>query len=882
MNRLRNLRRPEPLRGPPQWVPTLGELQKTLQQGEHLPLRPLPMFESNFVQVTNRGAPVYVHHRTNRVTMGVAASLPGLVLPDMLLMAQPPEDRECSNLVLTRMIPLDLAHLYVHDLSAWRLKLRLVTGRYYYLELDAPDSEVGFLFDRWMRLISQLQQPATSWAPRTLHTPPTGLSHLGPPASTWRLQVPSHRRHSVTTAEPTFPYKILTAQRQKAKTLKRKFKSQAVGDSLPLVWSQLQHVDARKKSTEKKPQSDLPSGRLKTEIQVSEKPSITIRTIFSIISNTPDHMESSPKAVGCSDSEGGACLAGLLETPLHCISEESPEMPLLGTCDDLDMCAWQQHVDNLMDPETSTMSSCSIHPAAYTPNFPSFNKKARPLPPNWKPLAVPTAPHKAPFILDQSKRVSAMPAALQMSTAPGPSQKATAYPPVPQKAPFQKPPHVPTVPQKAPAMPGPSQKPRHAPAIPQKPPVMAVPSQRAPGTLGVSPKAVSHPAPNRKSVFLPAPSQKGLTSPTQHRMTLGPDSVSVVPSRSHRGDVLEKRKPEEKPEPVKLMGTKEKNVVETRTQKTTVEVPFTTTEKKSEEVLIRRAQEIAVDGLKGKGKLEDRVHMMKEEIDLDMPGFKSKEVGQQKKWVKTKKLAIQQAPQEQTRPFSVEGLTLAKLMIIAGSKDPTLRSALVNLPSWLSTSQGCDLSMMGRVPLGPTHLSMLEETLVGVREQPQLGVRVEEMPQDSKGPSNVSSRPRRAASSPKMNVASQTPIPLPSTRWEDIPESPTSLTPISKMEARVSQQPRRVSQEPERGPDQGPVATVGSNLEILLPTLLEIESMKDEASKVEKIKKELGAFAPSPRKNSPEAGEYVMCRADAELWDVPLWESRSCGALQAT
>nr|XP_014337052.1 PREDICTED: protein FAM71E2 [Bos mutus] len=882
MNRLRNMRRPEPLRGPPQWVPTLGELQKTLQQGEHLPLRPLPMFESNFVQVTNRGAPVYVHHRTNRVTMGVAASLPGLVLPDMLLMAQPPEDRECSNLVLTRMIPLDLAHLYVHDLSAWRLKLRLVTGRYYYLELDAPDSEVGFLFDRWMRLISQLQQPATSWAPRTLHTPPTGLSHLGPPASTWRLQVPSHRRHSVTTAEPTFPYKILTAQRQKAKTLKRKFKSQAVGDSLPLVWSQLQHVDARKKSTEKKPQSDLPSGRLKTEIQVSEKPSITIRTIFSIISNTPDHMESSPKAVGCSDSEGGACLAGLLETPLHCISEDSPEMPLLGTCDDLDMCAWQQHVDNLMDPETSTMSSCSIHPAAYTPDFPSFNKKARPLPPNWKPLAVPTAPHKAPFILDQSKRVSAMPAALQMSTAPGPSQKATAYPPVPQKAPFQKPPHVPTVPQKAPAMPGPSQKPRHAPAIPQKPPVMAVPSQRAPGTLGVSPKAVSHPAPNRKSVFLPAPSQKGLTSPTQHRMTLGPDSVSVVPSRSHRGGVLEKRKPEEKPEPVKLMGTKEKNVVEMRTQKTTVEVPFTTTEKKSEEVLIRRAQEIAVDGLKGKGKLEDRVHMMKEEIDLDMPGFKSKEVGQQKKWVKTKKLAIQQAPQEQTRPFSVEGLTLAKLMIIAGSKDPTLRSALVNLPSWLSTSQGCDLSMMGRVPLGPTHLSMLEETLVGVREQPKLGVRVEEMPQDSKGPSNVSSRPRRAASSPKMNVASQTPIPLPSTRWEDIPESPTSLTPISKMEARVSQQPRRVSQEPERGPDQGPVATVGSNLEILLPTLLEIESMKDEASKVEKIKKELGAFTPSPRKNSPEAGEYVMCRADVELWDVPLWESRSCGALQAT
>ena len=57
MNRLRNLRRPEPLRGPPQWVPTLSELQKTLQQGEHLPLRPLPMFESNFVQVPGSLSP---------------------------------------------------------------------------------------------------------------------------------------------------------------------------------------------------------------------------------------------------------------------------------------------------------------------------------------------------------------------------------------------------------------------------------------------------------------------------------------------------------------------------------------------------------------------------------------------------------------------------------------------------------------------------------------------------------------------------------------------------------------------------------------------------------------------------------------------------------
>lgn len=45
---------------------------------------------------------MYVHHRTNHLTMGVAASLPGPVLPDLLLIARPSESRGCSNLILTR------------------------------------------------------------------------------------------------------------------------------------------------------------------------------------------------------------------------------------------------------------------------------------------------------------------------------------------------------------------------------------------------------------------------------------------------------------------------------------------------------------------------------------------------------------------------------------------------------------------------------------------------------------------------------------------------------------------------------------------------------------------------------------------------------------
>lgn len=51
MNRLWNIRHTQQHPTPPKWVPILGELQKTLQKGEYLPLRPLPMFESNFVQV---------------------------------------------------------------------------------------------------------------------------------------------------------------------------------------------------------------------------------------------------------------------------------------------------------------------------------------------------------------------------------------------------------------------------------------------------------------------------------------------------------------------------------------------------------------------------------------------------------------------------------------------------------------------------------------------------------------------------------------------------------------------------------------------------------------------------------------------------------------
>nr|XP_012419435.1 PREDICTED: protein FAM71E2 [Odobenus rosmarus divergens] len=910
MNRFQNIRRMESLQGPSKWVPTLGELQKTLQKGEYLPLRPLPMFESNFVQVTNQGAPVYVHHRTNRLTMGVAASLPGLVLPDILLIAQPGEGKECSHLVLTRMLPLDLAHLYVHDLSAWRLKLRLITGRYYYLELDAPGNEAGFLFDRWIRLINLLHEPATTWAPRTLNTPTTDLAHVVPPASTWRLQAQPQCRRSVMIVEPTFPYKLMASQRQKkTKTLKRRFKSQAVGDSVPLIWSRLEHAEAKKKSAEKS-QPKLYADTSRTKIQVSEKPSITIRTIFSIISDTINNTQSSSKGYS-SDSEVGMVLGGLVETPVRCISEGSREPSLLGSYGRLNSYLWRQAIEDLMDPDSSTLSSSVFCPAPGPPAFPlpatlSFHKHKgeaghrQRLPLSQKMLSTRATPSKVPFILDQSKKVSAARAPSQKtSTAPGPgpSRRAPAAPVAPQKAPVARGPSRKAAPAsatspKAPAVHGTSRKAPPASASPQKPPAVPFPSPKSPRIQALPPKAVSPTRQRRKSFFLPTPSQKAVTSPSQYKMTLDGADFGMVPELSPKRDGLERRKHEGTPQPMLYLGTQEMDVLETRTQRTSMELPFATTKKQSEEVVISKAREITVDGLKGRGTLEDRVHKKKEKISLDMPGFKSKERGEQQRWLKTQELAIEGGPEEQSRPFSVEGLTLAKMMIMANCKEPPQRPAAVGLPSWLSAPQASAMSTEGTVPFSPRHVSSLEGklgavreqspvgswvpstegTLVGVREQSPVGIWVpslegipvgvreqspvgtwvkgkmhqwaerskhhwvKELSQDTTGPSEVP-----YLTELEMDSVSQSPIPLPASEWEGAPWLPISLTPISEMEAGVSPQLTSVSQEPQepkKMSDPSPLTTTRLSSEALSPSPLEVESVMDMATNGEKTEEQ--------------------------------------------
>lgn len=334
----------------------------------------------------------------------------------------------------------------------------------------------------------------------------------------------------------------------------------------------------------------------------------------------------------------------------------------------------------------------------------------------------------------------------------------------------------------------------------------------------------------------------------------------VLPTGIPGRAVLERSQSGGKPEPAVTVGTQETDVVMT-TQVKSLESPFTVTKKESKDILVSKTQEVTLEAFRGQGKLEDQAHLAKlEERSLDPPGMRSKELEQRKRWVETKELAVEGPSQEHSRPFSVEALTLAKLTILANSKEQRVRPSLVSLPSWLlATSQASATSMMASVPFHPGQLSSPEGKPVVVREQPESHTWVKEgkrqwgeskgSPWDPKGPPKVPLRSKPTSASPKREGISQAPIPLPTSRWEGLLSSPFSETPISKTEAtaKASQQPKRLSQEPVKTPAQHPLATVGSSSEILLPMLLELETVRNTATKAEEIQEESGVFNLPPR-----------------------------------
>ncbi|XP_069461183.1 Golgi-associated RAB2 interactor protein 5A isoform X4 [Ambystoma mexicanum] len=147
------------------FLPEMGELQSQLYEGEYDPFKYAPVFESNFVQVTKKGEAIDIHNQLTLVTLGIAATSPILPLPNVMLLARPKitnqDAKKKTNIVehlqLSRLFPLKLVKLSISDVSMRQIKLKLASGRSFYLQLHAPPDKEDDLFQRWMRLIYLLQ-----------------------------------------------------------------------------------------------------------------------------------------------------------------------------------------------------------------------------------------------------------------------------------------------------------------------------------------------------------------------------------------------------------------------------------------------------------------------------------------------------------------------------------------------------------------------------------------------------------------------------------------------------------------------------------------------------------------------------------------------------
>ncbi|KAG6925263.1 family with sequence similarity 71 member B [Chelydra serpentina] len=149
------------------WIPHREDLQRYLGEGEYPPFQSVAMFESNFIQITRKGKNVDVHNHPTEATIGIISTDNKLPLPNIMLIARPvpvrngqvPSGCRTEQLVLTRLLPLKFVRISVHDPDRQRIKLKLINGRSYYLQLYASPGEQELLFDRWLSLIYLLHHP---------------------------------------------------------------------------------------------------------------------------------------------------------------------------------------------------------------------------------------------------------------------------------------------------------------------------------------------------------------------------------------------------------------------------------------------------------------------------------------------------------------------------------------------------------------------------------------------------------------------------------------------------------------------------------------------------------------------------------------------------
>ncbi|XP_037008173.2 Golgi-associated RAB2 interactor protein 3 [Artibeus jamaicensis] len=158
---------------------SMGDLQRQLYKGgEYDIFKYAPMFESDFIQISKKGEMIDVHNRVRMVTVGIASTSPILPLPDVMLLARPTKvcdeharhtrptkgrgRKPAKVLELTRLLPLKFVKISIHNREKQQLRLKLATGRTFYLQLCPSSDAREDLFCYWEKLVYLLRPPVES------------------------------------------------------------------------------------------------------------------------------------------------------------------------------------------------------------------------------------------------------------------------------------------------------------------------------------------------------------------------------------------------------------------------------------------------------------------------------------------------------------------------------------------------------------------------------------------------------------------------------------------------------------------------------------------------------------------------------------------------
>ncbi|XP_069346464.1 Golgi-associated RAB2 interactor protein 6 [Eulemur rufifrons] len=279
----------------------MGKLQQQLYKGEYAIFKYAPMFESDFIQISKRGEVIDVHNRAGMVTVGIVRTSPCLTLPDIMLLAQPAAASDDSSarcgpatqergskptqiLELTRLFPLKCVKITIHNSIKQQLRLKLITGRSFYLQLCCP-SDTRDLFVHWENLIYILRPPMEAYsstqamlAGNMLGSPVFEEEHRSPVAYAMKLcgrkdQVSITRLHLNTEVfGPTYFVRAVSTFLPSKGTWSTSARAAVPGDSMSVVIAGAERLLARPLQKQLKSQyHDLLISTLQNESYMSEQ-----------------------------------------------------------------------------------------------------------------------------------------------------------------------------------------------------------------------------------------------------------------------------------------------------------------------------------------------------------------------------------------------------------------------------------------------------------------------------------------------------------------------------------------------------------------------------------------------------------------------------------